>query len=92
LLAQPAGTGHQQVQFGCPEGLELFTQPDHPGAVQAVEPVPAIFPGGYEPHFREKQQMLGNGRPADRKVAGQLSDRLLALRQEPKQRPPVGLR
>src|SRR5215218_2824584 len=64
-----------------PEALEVRSELGQAVPVHAVEVPRSLAPLADEPGFPQHSKVLGDGRPADRQAAGELTDRLLSTSQ-----------
>jgi hypothetical protein len=71
----PLGLGRERGQDVIPVRLQLSPQDGEAGGVDAVQTPRAVRPVGDETCSLKDAQVLGDRRPADRQLAGDLPDR-----------------
>ena len=83
--------GHEQIELGGPEAVDLGTERGHSRWVDGVEALAALLAGGDETGLLEGQEVLRDGRPGDRERGGELGHRARTARQQLEQPAPVRL-
>ena len=87
-LSSFLGCRLEGVQRLIPIAVELVPQGANPIGLDLVDPPSPFGPVGNQPGQFQHPEVLGDGRPADRQVPGQVADRGWRLRQPVEDRPP----